>query len=51
MGKADSPFCIDFMVFSGHKMYAPFGAGVLVGPKDAFSKNDPDHVGGGTVNA
>jgi len=51
MGAPDDPERIDFIAFSGHKMYAPFGAGVLVGPKDAFSENDPDHVGGGTVNA
>lgn len=40
----------DFVVFSGHKLYAPFGAGALVGPKDAFSAGDPFLVGGGAVD-
>jgi cysteine desulfurase / selenocysteine lyase len=40
---------IDFLVFSGHKMYAPFGTGVLIGPKDSFRGGDPDYKGGGTV--
>ena len=41
---------LDFVVFSGHKMYAPFGAGVLVGPRRLFLENDPYEVGGGTVD-
>lgn len=41
---------IDFLVFSAHKMYAPFGTGVLIGPKEVFEKGDPDYVGGGTVD-
>ncbi len=40
---------IDFLVFSAHKMYAPFGTGVLIGPKKIFEKGDPELVGGGTV--
>jgi len=40
---------IDFVVYSGHKMYAPFGTGVLVASKDTFTKGWPDSVGGGTV--
>jgi selenocysteine lyase/cysteine desulfurase len=40
---------IDYMVFSAHKMYAPFGIGVLVGPKADFRDGEPDYVGGGTV--
>ncbi len=40
---------IDFLAFSAHKMYAPFGIGVLVGPKKAFEEGDPDYSGGGTV--
>ena len=40
---------IDFLVFSGHKMYAPFGSGVLIGPKNFFAKGDPEYVGGGTI--
>lgn len=40
---------IDFLVFSAHKMYAPFGIGVLIGPKEIFSKGIPEYVGGGTI--
>lgn len=46
----DNPQHIDFLVFSAHKMYAPFGTGVLIGPKKVFEEGDPDYVGGGTVN-
>ncbi len=42
---------IDFLVFSAHKMYAPFGVGVLIGPKDFFQQGSPDFSGGGTVRA
>lgn len=42
---------IDFLVFSAHKMYAPFGIGVLIGPKDIFERGSPDYAGGGTVRA
>ncbi|MFQ9674172.1 MAG: aminotransferase class V-fold PLP-dependent enzyme, partial [Clostridium paraputrificum] len=41
---------IDFLVFSGHKLYAPFGSGVIVGLKDEFEEKVPDNEGGGTVN-
>ncbi len=34
----DDPRHLDFVAFSGHKMYAPFGGGVLVGPKDFFDQ-------------
>lgn len=40
---------IDFIAFTAHKLYAPFGTGVLIGPKEFFNSVDPDHVGGGTV--
>jgi len=43
------PRHIDYIVFSGHKMYAPFGTGVLIGPKEVFMKSPPDYPGGGTV--
>jgi selenocysteine lyase/cysteine desulfurase len=46
----DSPEHIDFLVFSAHKMYAPFGIGVLVGPIKEFEKGNPDYSGGGTVD-
>ena len=31
----------DFVAFSGHKMYAPFGAGALIGPRAAFAARRP----------
>lgn len=40
---------IDYLVFSGHKMYAPFGTGVLIAPRKVFEKGSPDYSGGGTV--
>lgn len=40
---------IDFLVFSGHKIYAPFGSGVIIGLKDIFNENLPDLKGGGIV--
>lgn len=41
---------IDFLVFSAHKMYAPFGIGVLIGPTADFLKGEPDYKGGGTID-
>ena len=40
----------DFVAWSGHKMYAPFGAGVLVGPRATFADGDPFLAGGGAVD-
>ncbi len=40
----------DFVVWSGHKMYAPFGAGVLIGPRTVFADGDPFLAGGGAIN-
>jgi selenocysteine lyase/cysteine desulfurase len=40
----------DFIAWSAHKMYAPFGAGVLIGPRQAFTDGDPFLVGGGAVD-
>jgi selenocysteine lyase/cysteine desulfurase len=31
-------------------MYAPFGAGVLLGPREAFTRGDPFLAGGGAVD-
>ncbi len=36
----------DFFVFSGHKMYAPMGVGVLYGKKEVLEKLQPFHGGG-----
>lgn len=37
----------DFLVFSGHKMYAPNGIGVLYGKKEILEKLPPFFLGGG----
>lgn len=50
MKSHDTPGHIDYLVFSGHKMYAPFGLGVLIGPKESFSQAEPFLQGGGAVN-
>jgi selenocysteine lyase/cysteine desulfurase len=41
---------IDYLAFSGHKMYAPFGAGVLVGRRDWLDDGPPYLRGGGAVH-
>lgn len=48
---SDDPAHIDFMAFSGHKMYAPYGTGVLVGPRSIFGTGTPAVLGGGAVDA
>ena len=40
---------IDYLAFSAHKMYAPFGIGVLIGPKETFRQGVSEFVGGGTA--
>lgn len=40
---------IDFVAFSAHKMYAPFGTGALIAPKEIFQQGHSEFVGGGTV--
>jgi selenocysteine lyase/cysteine desulfurase len=40
----------DYLAWSGHKMYAPFGAGVLIGPRSTFADGDPFLAGGGAVD-
>lgn len=44
------PRHLDFITFSGHKMYAPFGVGVLVGPKQFFDNAVPYQLGGGNLS-
>ena len=44
------PSTVDYVAWSGHKMYAPFGAGALVGPRHAFDDGDPFLAGGGAVD-
>lgn len=36
----------DFYVFSGHKMYAPMGTGILYGKEEILRKMQPFHGGG-----
>jgi selenocysteine lyase/cysteine desulfurase len=40
---------LDFVCLSGHKMYAPYGGGALVGPRAFFEENPPFSRGGGTI--
>jgi selenocysteine lyase/cysteine desulfurase len=41
----------DYLAFSGHKAYAPYGAGVLVGRRDWLEAAPPYLAGGGAVRA
>ncbi|NUT51146.1 MAG: aminotransferase class V-fold PLP-dependent enzyme [Saccharothrix sp.] len=40
---------IDYLAFSGHKLYAPFGIGVLAGRSDWFVAAEPYLRGGGAT--
>ncbi|GIG58921.1 aminotransferase [Longispora fulva] len=40
---------VDYLVLSGHKLYAPFGAGVLAGRADWLDAAEPYLVGGGAT--
>ncbi|MER7504749.1 aminotransferase class V-fold PLP-dependent enzyme [Nonomuraea pusilla] len=42
---------LDYVAFSGHKLYAPFGAGALVGRRDWLAEGEPYLKGGGAVRA
>ncbi len=44
------PAEVDYLAFSGHKIYAPYGTGVLVGPRSTFADGDPFLAGGGAVD-
>jgi selenocysteine lyase/cysteine desulfurase len=44
------PVAADFLAFSGHKLYAPFGCGALIGPRALFETGDPFLAGGGAVD-
>ncbi|EMS73442.1 cysteine desulfurase [Ruminiclostridium cellobioparum] len=41
---------VDFLAFSGHKLYAPTGIGVLYGKKEHLRKMQPLLFGGGMVD-
>jgi selenocysteine lyase/cysteine desulfurase len=40
---------IDYLALSGHKLYAPYGAGALVGRRDWLEATEPFLWGGGAV--
>ena len=42
---------VDAVALSGHKMYAPFGAGALIAPRRLLAGGEPLLVGGGAVRA
>jgi selenocysteine lyase/cysteine desulfurase len=42
---------VDYVAFSGHKVYAPFGAGVLAGRADWLDAGPPHLAGGGAVRS
>ncbi len=42
---------IDFMAFSGHKMFAPTGIGVIYIKSDLHDQIEPYKIGGGMVNS
>ena len=42
---------VDLLALSGHKMYAPFGAGALIGPRSLFAEGEPLLLGGGAIEA
>ncbi len=41
----------DFLVFSGHKMFGPYGAGVLYGKEDILNTLPPFRGGGSMIDA
>ena len=48
MGRS-SEEAVDFLAFSAHKMYAPFGCGALIGRQDVLAEARPFLVGGGVA--
>lgn len=50
MGTPGEPGSIDFLVAAGHKAYAPFGAGFLVGPQSLLDASEPVIPGGGVAS-
>lgn len=41
---------IDFIVFSAHKMYSPYGGGAIVGLTSVLNEHMPEFYGGGIVD-
>lgn len=50
MKPIDDPEHIDYIAFSAHKMYAPFGIGALIAPKKIFQEGYSELIGGGTID-
>ncbi len=50
MKSLSDPDHLDYVAFSGHKMYAPFGTGALIGRRDTFMRGAPEYAGGGTIS-
>jgi len=49
IGALDDPAHLDYVTLSAHKMYAPFGTGVLIRRRDTFEHGEPEYRGGGTI--
>lgn len=49
MRPLDDPAHLDYVALSGHKLYAPFGVGALIGRRDTFEQGEPEQRGGGTI--
>lgn len=50
MKRLTDPEHLDYLAISGHKMYAPFGGGALIGRRDTFMRGESEYRGGGTVD-
>ncbi len=50
VGALADPAQLDYVVLSAHKLYAPFGAGALIGRRDTFEQGPPEYCGGGTID-
>lgn len=51
IGDLDDPAHLDYVAISGHKLYAPYGAGALIGRADTFARGAPMLAGGGSVRS
>ncbi|MDQ0169279.1 aminotransferase class V-fold PLP-dependent enzyme [Paenibacillus tundrae] len=49
MKRLNSAENIDYLSFTGHKLYAPFGTAVLIGETEVFNAAQPMLQGGGTA--
>ena len=50
MGDLDDPDDdIDYIAFSAHKMYSPYGGGAVVGLTETLNQHMPEFYGGGTI--